>query len=132
MTLVALLGSFAQAAAASQAGTSVIQIFVGHLRDWARDHSGDPEIKATLKRGEDPGLAFVTKAYNYIHNYGHKSKFMAEAACNKLDLILLLIFSLSSITLKKSPALWEIAHFGIGHQLSKHTVNSMVSVKFLM
>ena len=81
--------SFAQAAAAAQAGASVIQIFVGRLRvivlplyninqnivllilltflmylttfqDWARNHSGDPEIEAALKRGEDPGLALVS------------------------------------------------------------------------
>ncbi|KAI9185469.1 hypothetical protein LWI28_007587 [Acer negundo] len=55
--------SFAQAGAgagAAQAGASVIQIFVGHLRDWARNHSDDPEIEAALKRGEDPGLAFVS------------------------------------------------------------------------
>ncbi|KAI9174863.1 hypothetical protein LWI28_023849 [Acer negundo] len=78
--------SFAQAAAAAQAGASVIQIFVGRLRDWARNHSGDPEIEAALKRGEDPGLALVTKAYNYIHKYGHKSKLMAAAVRNKQDL----------------------------------------------
>ncbi|KAL9246808.1 hypothetical protein vseg_020299 [Gypsophila vaccaria] len=78
--------SFAQAAAAAQAGASVIQIFVGRIRDWARNHSGDPEIEAALKRGEDPGLALVTKAYNYIHKYGHKSKLMAAAVRNKQDL----------------------------------------------
>ena len=82
--------SFAQAAAAAQAGASVIQIFVGRLRDWARNHSGDPEIEAALKRGEDPGLALVTKAYNYIHKYGHKSKLMAAAVRNKQDLFSLL------------------------------------------
>ncbi|XP_042010404.1 transaldolase-like isoform X2 [Salvia splendens] len=38
-----------------QAGASVIQIFVGRLRDWARNHTGDLEIEAALKRGEDPG-----------------------------------------------------------------------------
>ncbi|KAK9716424.1 hypothetical protein RND81_06G232100 [Saponaria officinalis] len=78
--------SFAQAAAAAQAGASVIQIFVGRIRDWARNHAGDPEIEAALKRGEDPGLALVTKAYNYIHKYGHKSKLMAAAVRNKQDL----------------------------------------------
>ncbi|XP_048230763.1 transaldolase [Ricinus communis] len=82
--------SFAQAAAAAQAGASVIQIFVGRLRDWARNHSADPEIEAALKRGEDPGLALVTKAYNYIHKYGHKSKLMAAAVRNKQDLFSLL------------------------------------------
>lgn len=82
--------SFAQAAAAAQAGASVIQIFVGRLRDWARNHSGDPEIDAALKRGEDPGLSLVTKAYNYIHKYGYKSKLMAAAVRNKQDLFSLL------------------------------------------
>ncbi|KAL5748522.1 hypothetical protein ACOSP7_025564 [Xanthoceras sorbifolium] len=82
--------SFAQAAAAAQAGASVIQIFVGRLRDWARNHSGDPEIEAALKRGEDPGLALATKTYNYIHKYGHKSKLMAAAVRNKQDLFSLL------------------------------------------
>ncbi|KAA3456440.1 transaldolase-like [Gossypium australe] len=82
--------SFAQAAAAAQAGASVIQIFVGRVRDWARSHSGDPEIEAAIQRGEDPGLALVTKAYNYIHKYGHKSKLMAAAVRNKQDIFSLL------------------------------------------
>ncbi|XP_016188512.1 uncharacterized protein LOC107630025 isoform X2 [Arachis ipaensis] len=82
--------SFAQAAAAAQAGASVIQIFVGRLRDWARNHLDDPEIESAQLKGEDPGLALVTKAYNYIHKYGHKSKLMAAAVRNKQDLFSLL------------------------------------------
>ncbi|PPR80800.1 hypothetical protein GOBAR_AA39911 [Gossypium barbadense] len=58
--------------------------------DWARSHSGDPEIEAAIQRGEDPGLALVTKAYNYIHKYGHKSKLMAAAVRNKQDIFSLL------------------------------------------
>ncbi|CAI9093774.1 OLC1v1029345C1 [Oldenlandia corymbosa var. corymbosa] len=82
--------SFCQAAAAAQAGASVIQIFVGRLRDWARNHSGDREIESALRRGEDPGLALVTKAYNYIHKHGYKSKLMAAAIRNKQDVFNLL------------------------------------------
>ncbi|KAK7264404.1 hypothetical protein RJT34_32013 [Clitoria ternatea] len=82
--------SFAQAAAAAQAGASVIQIFVGRIRDWARNHSNDKEVESALLRGEDPGLALVTKAYNYIHKYGHKSKLMAAAVRNKQDVLSLL------------------------------------------
>ncbi|KAI3874841.1 hypothetical protein MKW98_019414 [Papaver atlanticum] len=89
-THLTFIYSFSQAAAAAQAGASVIQIFVGRLRDWARNNSGDPEIEAAIKRGEDPGLALVTKAYNYIHKYGHKSKLMAAAVRNKQDLFSLL------------------------------------------
>ncbi|CAA6666812.1 unnamed protein product [Spirodela intermedia] len=82
--------SFPQAAAAAQAGASVIQIFVGRVRDWARTHSGDPEIEAARKKGDDPGLSLVTKTYNYIHKYGHKSKLMAAAVRNKQDVFSLL------------------------------------------
>ncbi|KAI3836159.1 hypothetical protein MKX03_028138 [Papaver bracteatum] len=89
-THLTFIYSFSQAAAAAQAGASVIQIFVGRLRDWARNHSGDPEIEAAIRRGEDPGLALVTKAYNYIHKYGHRSKLMAAAVRNKQDLFSLL------------------------------------------
>lgn len=35
-------------------------------------------------------LLQVTKAYNYIHKYGHKSKLMAAAVRNKQDLFSLL------------------------------------------
>ncbi|XVF51683.1 hypothetical protein PTKIN_Ptkin04bG0204200 [Pterospermum kingtungense] len=79
--------SFAQAAAAAQAGASVIQIFVGRL---GTESFWRPEIEAAIQRGEDPGLALVTKAYNYIHKYGHKSKLMAAAVRNKQDLFSLL------------------------------------------
>ncbi|CAM8879973.1 unnamed protein product [Rhodiola kirilowii] len=82
--------SFAQAAAAAQAGASVIQIFVGRLRDWARHHSGDPEVDAAISKGEDPGLALAIKSYNYIHKNGYKSKLMAAAVRNKQDLFSLL------------------------------------------
>uniref|UniRef100_A0A0E0LRB9 transaldolase n=1 Tax=Oryza punctata TaxID=4537 RepID=A0A0E0LRB9_ORYPU len=82
--------SFAQAAAAAQAGASVVQIFVGRVRDWARTHSGDPEIDEALKKGEDAGLALVKKVYAYIHKNGYKTKLMAAAIRNKQDVFSLL------------------------------------------
>ncbi|URD82673.1 Transaldolase [Musa troglodytarum] len=82
--------SFPQAAAAAQAGASVIQIFVGRIRDWSRNHTGDPELDAICRKGEDPGLELVAKAYNYIHKYGHKSKLMVAAIRNKQDIFSLL------------------------------------------
>jgi transaldolase len=30
------------------------------MQDWARTHSGDPEIDEALKKGEDAGLALVS------------------------------------------------------------------------
>ncbi|KAL6659005.1 hypothetical protein ACP70R_003045 [Stipagrostis hirtigluma subsp. patula] len=85
-----VLINFAQAAAAAQAGASVVQIFVGRIRDWARNHSGDPEIDEALKKGEDAGLALVKKVYAYIHKNGYKTKLMAAAIRNKQDVFSLL------------------------------------------
>uniref|UniRef100_A0A166CM97 trehalose-phosphatase n=1 Tax=Daucus carota subsp. sativus TaxID=79200 RepID=A0A166CM97_DAUCS len=62
-----------------------MQIAIDVQFDWARNQFGDPEVEASLQRGEDPGLTLVTKAYNYIHKYGHKSKLMAAAMRNKQD-----------------------------------------------
>ncbi|XP_057857299.1 uncharacterized protein LOC131066538 isoform X2 [Cryptomeria japonica] len=108
-THVTFVYSFPQAAAAAQAGSSVIQMFIGRVRDWARNHNGDQEIENALSRGEDPGIALVnphthqvklcdfgsakilvTKSFNYIHKYGHKSKLMAAAIRNKQDIFSLL------------------------------------------
>lgn len=89
-THVTFVYSFPQAAAAAQAGSSVIQMFTGRVRDWVRNHSGDQEIEKVLSRGEDPGIALVTKSFNYIHKYGHKSKLMAAAIRNKQDIFSLL------------------------------------------
>ncbi|KAA8521881.1 hypothetical protein F0562_012805 [Nyssa sinensis] len=63
--------SFCQAAAAAQIGASVIQIFVVHIRDWARNHSGDPEIKDALKRGKGLGLALQQFGTRLIISYHH-------------------------------------------------------------
>ncbi|WOL10100.1 hypothetical protein Cni_G18854 [Canna indica] len=99
--------SFAQAAAAAQAGASVIQIFVGRIRDWSRNHTGDSEIDAANRNGEDPGLTLVTKAYNYIHKYGHKSKLMVAAIRNKQDIFSLLGVDYMIVPLKILQSLKE-------------------------
>ncbi|OVA13136.1 Transaldolase [Macleaya cordata] len=130
MRLIIIL--FSQAAAAAQAGASVIQIFVGRVRDWARNHSGDPEIEAARRRGEDPGLALVTKAYNYIHKYGHKSKLMAAAVRNKQDLFSLLgvdyiIAPLKVLRSLKESAAYPDEKYGFVRRLSP---NSAVDYNF--
>ncbi|MCO5590775.1 hypothetical protein L7F22_044750 [Adiantum nelumboides] len=89
-THVTFIYSFSQASAAAQAGASVIQIFIGRLRDWARSKSGDVEIEEASKKGEDPGINLVKKAYYYIHKNGLKSKLMAAAVRNKQDLFSIL------------------------------------------
>ena len=32
-------------------------------QDWARNQFGDPEVEASLQRGEDPGLTLVSLLY---------------------------------------------------------------------
>lgn len=41
-------------------------IFVNVYQDWARNHSGDPEVDAAVKTGEDPGLALVSYTITYL------------------------------------------------------------------
>eukprot|EP00850_Spirogloea_muscicola_P006393 SM000030S11402 [mRNA] locus=s30:521344:524822:+ [translate_table: standard] len=89
-THVTYIYSFTQAAAAAQAEASVIQIAAGRVRDWARNHSGDQSIEEAVSRGEDPGISLVTKAFNYVHKHGHRTKVMASAIRNKQDVFSLL------------------------------------------
>ncbi|KAL3829880.1 hypothetical protein ACJIZ3_018682 [Penstemon smallii] len=122
--------SFCQAAAAAQAGASVIQIFVGRLRDWARNHSGDSEVNSALRRGEDPGLALVTKAYNYIHKYGHKSKLMVAAVRNKQDIFNLLgvdyiITPLKMLELLKESVTPPDEKYSLMRRLSPHFASAL-------
>ncbi|KAL3700418.1 hypothetical protein R1sor_018440 [Riccia sorocarpa] len=89
-THVTLVYSFAQAAAASQAGVSVIQLYIGRIRDWARTNTGDKDVDTALQMGQDPGVALATRVYNYVHKNGYKSKLMAAAVRNKQDVFSLL------------------------------------------
>ncbi|KAG6549159.1 hypothetical protein Mapa_009385 [Marchantia paleacea] len=89
-THVTLIYSFAQAAVAAQAGVSVIQLYIGRIRDWARTHSGDMNVDPVLQMGLDPGIALATRVYNYVHKNGYKSKLMAASVRNKQDVFSLL------------------------------------------
>src|SRR5207249_5186648 len=55
-----LLFSFAQAVACAEAGVTLISPFVGRIYDWYRKERG-----ADLPADEDPGVASVTRIYNY-------------------------------------------------------------------
>ncbi|BBM96995.1 hypothetical protein Mp_1g02180 [Marchantia polymorpha subsp. ruderalis] len=89
-THVTLIYSFVQAAVAAQAGVSVIQLYIGRIRDWARTHSGDMNVDPVLQMGLDPGIALATRVYNYVHKNGYKSKLMAASVRNKQDVFSLL------------------------------------------
>jgi transaldolase len=56
-----LLFSFAQAVACAEAGVTLISPFVGRIYDWCKKEHGGAEIPPD----QDPGVASVTRFYNY-------------------------------------------------------------------
>jgi transaldolase len=76
-----LLFSFAQAVACAEAGVTLISPFVGRIYDWHRKERGT-EIPAD----EDPGVASVTRIYNYFKKFGYPTQVMG-ASFRKVDQI---------------------------------------------
>jgi transaldolase len=77
-----LLFSFAQAVACAEAGVTLISPFVGRIYDWYRKEGGGKDIPAD----EDPGVASVTRIYNYFKKFGFKTQIMG-ASFRKVDQI---------------------------------------------
>jgi transaldolase len=77
-----LLFSFAQAVACAEAGVTLISPFVGRIYDWHRKERGVTDIPAD----EDPGVASVTRIYNYFKKFGYKTQVMG-ASFRKVDQI---------------------------------------------
>jgi transaldolase len=75
-----LLFSFAQAVACAEAGVTLISPFVGRIYDWYREERGVDDIPAD----EDPGVASVTRIYNYFKRFGYKTQVMG-ASFRKVD-----------------------------------------------
>jgi transaldolase len=73
-----LLFSFAQAVACAEAGVTLISPFVGRIYDWYKKERGGAEIPAD----QDPGVASVTRIYNYYKNYGYKTQVMGASFRN--------------------------------------------------
>ncbi len=69
-----LLFSFAQAVACAEAKVTLISPFVGRIYDWYKKEKG-AEIPPT----EDPGVASVTKIYNYYKKYDYKTQVMGAS-----------------------------------------------------
>ena len=69
-----LLFSFAQAVACAEAGVTLISTFVGRIYDWYKKEQGGTEIRAD----EDPGVASVTRIYNYYKKFGYKTQVMGQ------------------------------------------------------
>jgi transaldolase len=77
-----LLFSFAQAVACAEAGVTLISPFVGRIYDWYRKERGVKDIPAD----EDPGVASVTRVYDYFKKFGYKTQVMG-ASFRKVDQI---------------------------------------------
>jgi transaldolase len=80
-----LLFSFAQAVACAEAGVTLISPFVGRIYDWYRKEHGVRDIPAD----EDPGVASVTRIYDYFKKFGYQTQVMG-ASFRKVDQIVLL------------------------------------------
>jgi transaldolase len=80
-----LLFSFAQAVACAEAGVTLISPFVGRIYDWYKKERGVSDIPPE----EDPGVASVTKIYNYFKKFDYKTLVMG-ASFRKVEQIVLL------------------------------------------
>src|SRR5271165_6955243 len=73
-----LLFSFAQAVACAEAQVTLISPFVGRIYDWYKKEGGGAEIPAD----QDPGVASVTRIYNYYKKYNYKTQVMGASFRN--------------------------------------------------
>jgi transaldolase len=69
-----LLFSFAQAVACAEAGVTLISPFVGRIYDWHKKSRG-----AEIPPDDDPGVASVTRIYNYFKKYDYKTQVMGAS-----------------------------------------------------
>ena len=72
-----LLFSFAQAVACAEAGVTLISPFVGRIYDWYKKERG-----GEIPPDQDPGVASVTRIYNYYKKYGYKTQVMGASFRN--------------------------------------------------
>jgi transaldolase len=70
-----LLFSFAQAVACAEAGVTLISPFVGRIYDWYKKENGGKDIPID----QDPGVASVTRIYNYYKKFGYKTQVMGAS-----------------------------------------------------
>src|SRR6516165_7156796 len=73
-----LLFSFAQAVACAEAGVTLISPFVGRIYDWYKKERGVKDIPAD----EDPGVASVTRIYDYFKKFDYKTQVMGASFRN--------------------------------------------------
>jgi transaldolase len=73
-----LLFSFAQAVACAEAKVTLISPFVGRIYDWYKKEKGGAEIPPD----QDPGVASVTRIFNYYKKFGYKTQVMGASFRN--------------------------------------------------
>jgi transaldolase len=78
-----LLFSFGQAIGCAEAGVRVISPFVGRIYDWYKKERRSAEIPPD----EDPGIASVTRIYNYSKKQGYKTQIMRASFRNVNQII---------------------------------------------
>jgi transaldolase len=92
---VTLVYSFTQAAAAAQAGASVIQANISRLKDWYTKHPGflrdpkGPREDSGYSSDVHPGVQLVERIYNYCAQLHPKTKVMVSGIRRKQDALLL-------------------------------------------
>jgi transaldolase len=69
-----LLFSFAQAVACAEARVTLISPFVGRISDWYKKERG-----GDIPPDEDPGVASVTRIYNYFKKFDYKTLVMGAS-----------------------------------------------------
>jgi transaldolase len=70
-----LLFSFAQAVACAEAKVTLISPFVGRIYDWYKKENGGKDIPIE----QDPGVASVTRIYNYYKKFDYKTQVMGAS-----------------------------------------------------
>jgi transaldolase len=70
-----LLFSFAQAVACAEARVTLISPFVGRIYDYYKKENGGKDIAID----QDPGVASVTRIYNYFKKYDYKTVVMGAS-----------------------------------------------------
>jgi transaldolase len=69
-----LLFGFAQAVACADAKVTLISPFVGRIYDWHKKERG-----SEIPPDEDPGVASVTRIYNYFKKFDYKTEVMGAS-----------------------------------------------------
>jgi transaldolase len=78
-----LLFSFAQAVACAEAKVTLISPFVGRIYDWHKKQFGGADISAD----HDPGVASVTRIFNYYKKFDYKTQVMGASFRNVAQVV---------------------------------------------